>query len=79
MAEPIDTSCPGCGHPMNLHAKEIGCFHGWKHHRSGGVAEEGCTCPLTLAEQHHPAREREIDTWVSDPEPGAAPTAAAET
>lgn len=45
--------CPNCAHPLDSHSVDLGCHVGW-------ARGEGCECPLTLALQHNPKREKEV-------------------
>lgn len=52
--------CPGCGHALGVHAKEIGCVEGWAHDEQGHATAEGCECPLALCWDYQPPTEREL-------------------
>lgn len=55
-----DEECPGCEHPMGVHTFELGCTEGWGPYVDGLAQNQGCECPLTLAQQHDPPSEREL-------------------
>lgn len=54
------TPCPGCGHALGIHAREIGCVEGWKHDDQGRATANGCACSLTLCGDARPATERDL-------------------
>lgn len=60
--------CPGCDHRMALHARQIGCLHGWTYDAEGRSQTEGCECPMTLAGEHNPPDEKDVE-WDPDRDP----------
>lgn len=44
--------CPNCLHALGAHSIDFGCHVGWPD-------EEGCECPLSLAQQYMPNSEAE--------------------
>lgn len=53
--------CPNCEHPLGEHSVDLGCHHGWGPYVNGIARNEGCHCPLSIALQHDPPREKDIE------------------
>jgi len=58
--EPLDEPCPNCEHPMSIHSVESGCHTDWDYDDRGVAQGQGCECPLTVALQYDPPREKDI-------------------
>jgi hypothetical protein len=55
----VDDECPHCKHPLSQHILELGCNVGWGS-PSCRERHDGCDCPLTMAQQFDPPREKDL-------------------
>ena len=56
-----DVLCPNCGHAFEQHTVDSGCYVGWaEYHQYDRKAPAGCDCPLSLALEHNPKRDKDM-------------------